>query len=174
MAQLGKRAAHAVAVDDRHALGRSHLKRQKGVQTARFERHNGVELTAQALLQRVNRAYTFHAVGHLLHEHRGRAQHMRRADERIIGQFVERHHLKRTIFVNGLKGHELADIRVAAATRCENCGANRHILDFALANSAHDVPLSNETGRRTESRPTIHLALLYRIKAKKRPTNDRF
>ena len=69
---------------------------------------------------------------------------MRRADERIVGQFVERYHLERTIFINGLKGHELADIRVAAATRCENCGTNRHILDFALANSAHDVPLSNE------------------------------
>ena len=174
MTQLGKRATHAVTVDDGHALGRSNLERQKGVQTARFERHNGVEFTTQALLQRVNRAYAFHTVGHLLHEHCGRAQHVRRADERIVGQFVERHHLERAIFINGLKGHELADIRVAAATRCENCGANRHILDFALANSAHDVPLSNETGCRTESHPTIHLALLYRIKAKKRPTNDRF
>ena len=150
MAQLGKRTTHAVAVDDGHALGRSHLERQKGVQAARFERHNRVEFTAKTLLQRVNRANTFHAVGNLLHEHRGRTQHMRRTDKRVIGQFVERHHLERTIFVNGLKGHELADIRVAAATRCENRGTNRHILDFALANSAHDVPLSNETGHRTE------------------------
>ena len=92
--------------------------------------------------ERINRTYAFHAVGNLLHEYRGRTQHMRCADERIVGQFVERYHLERTIFVNGLKGHELADIRVAAAARCENRGTNRHILDFALANSAHDVPLS--------------------------------
>ena len=65
--------------------------------------------------ERINRTYAFHAVGNLLHEYRGRTQHMRCADERVIGQLVERYHLERTIFINGLKGHELADIRVAAA-----------------------------------------------------------
>ena len=153
MAQLGKRAAHAVTVDNGHALGRGHLKRQKGVQAARFERHNRVEFTAQTLLQRINRANAFHAVGNLLHEHRGRTQHVRCTDERIVGQFVKRYHLERTIFINGLKGHELADIRVAAAARCENRGTNRHILDFALANSAHDVPLSLKRRRRVGFSP---------------------
>jgi hypothetical protein len=83
------------------------------------------------------------ALRQLFGHHRRRAHHADGHDQRVVGEFVDVDEVDRAVLADGLLGHQLADIGIAAAAGAEDGAAGGdvfHVLGIDGAQDLHGRP----------------------------------
>jgi hypothetical protein len=131
--------AHRVGV---HAgqpeLGGDH-EREERVHPAVLDRQHGDARAAQVVLQRAQDLLGLAAVGELLHDRGGRADHGDREEQALRVQVGGVHHLDGPVLLDRLLQHDLGDVGVATATGAEDHGPQGQVLDVVQGYVCHEL-----------------------------------
>ena len=141
--ELWESAAHAIAIDHRHAQAGGAIDRHDRVQAAGLNAHRRLHRLPDVLAHGKEGVDDIIAVWHFLDHDGRRAHHRRWHNQIVVIKFIETIKLNRAIIADGLPRHQFADVGVAAAARAQDGRAQRQIFQDRFVNDSHYFPPFN-------------------------------
>ena len=151
--QLGEGTAHTIRIHQRDASTGSGGNRQHGIDASGFHRHSGVYLLAGILFDQVEQTIEVVFATAFFRHYGRRAHHGAWGNERIIWDLVRLNQCYRTAFLDGLHGHQTANIRVSSSACSQQRSTQGYIVDFIDTDGSHHIPFLLLTCSTAHARP---------------------